>query len=472
MVGGSFWRQAAHTWKRDWSALAHQWREVFAPGPVTGLFHYRFNSSAGQVRLHLRVHPDGMSELFIDALDIIHLTPSAGVITRMLLDGMTPQHIEKFLSRRHPEEIMLIRQDVQTLAQMIAQLKEPVTGCRVCAMQLPREEIFARRASAPFKVDLALSYRCNNHCAHCYNEPGRGASELDLKDWKRVIRRLSSIGIPHLVFTGGEPTLSPHLLPLLINAEKLGHITGLNTNGRRLSDMAFTRSLKRSGLDHVQITLASHQRDIHNATVGANAFDETVGGIQNALSAGLHTLTNTTLLSSNAEEALATLEFIKSLGVTTFAMNGMICSGGGRCNNETLNPVAIRPVLEAVRDRAQELGMRFLWYTPTRYCELSPLKLGLGAKACNAAEYSICIEPDGSVIPCQSFYEPAGNLLADDWDEIWNSPLFTRIRERRQYPAEASLPVRCHTCDDLKICGGGCMLEFMQPMISPVTPGD
>ncbi len=103
--------------------------------------------------------------------------------------------------------------------------------------------------------------------------------------------------------------------------------------------------------------------------------------------------------------------------------------------------------------------MTFLWYTPTRYCRLSPVALGLGPKTCNAAEYSICVEPDGAVLPCQSYYEPAGNLLHDPWEKIWDGELFRNWRERRECPEAAGLPVKCGECEDLAVCGGGCPLD-------------
>ncbi|MBN2391859.1 MAG: SPASM domain-containing protein, partial [Anaerolineae bacterium] len=78
---------------------------------------------------------------------------------------------------------------------------------------------------------------------------------------------------------------------------------------------------------------------------------------------------------------------------------------------------------------------------------------------CNAAEYSICVEPNGDVLPCQSYYVAGGNLLDDPWDAIWNSPLFLSFRERETDPLAAGLPEACWDCPDLEMCGGGCRLE-------------
>jgi radical SAM protein with 4Fe4S-binding SPASM domain len=66
----------------------------------------------------------------------------------------------------------------------------------------------------------------------------------------------------------------------------------------------------------------------------------------------------------------------------------------------------------------------------------------------------MCIEPDGNVLPCQSYYQPLGNLLNDEWDSIWNHPLAIRLRERK------NLPQKCDGCALLPECGGGCPLQF------------
>jgi radical SAM protein with 4Fe4S-binding SPASM domain len=245
-------------------------------------------------------------------------------------------------------------------------------------------------------------------------------------------------------------------------------IAGLNSNGRRLADPALCRALAAAGLDHVQITLNSAQPAVHDRLCGvsdagleacATPWAETVAGIRQALAAGLHVLTNTTLLRENVGEAERLPAFLHGLGVRTFAMNGVIHSGCGAGHPGALPVEELRPVLDRVRARAADLGMRFLWYTPTEYCRLHPLEAGLGLKSCNAAEYSICVEPNGDVLPCQSYYHPAGNLLRDPWETIWEGELFTKLRDRRERPAAAGLPRKCWECEELERCGGGCRLE-------------
>jgi radical SAM protein with 4Fe4S-binding SPASM domain len=73
-------------------------------------------------------------------------------------------------------------------------------------------------------------------------------------------------------------------------------------------------------------------------------------------------------------------------------------------------------------------------------------------KACTAALYNMCVEPDGAVIPCQSYYEPLGYLLRDPWEAIWNHDLARGLRER------SYAPQKCRECAEFAICGGGCPL--------------
>ena len=68
---------------------------------------------------------------------------------------------------------------------------------------------FSSRPSAPYRMDLAITYRCrNDDSSHCYDARPRQYPELDTHSWKQILDQLWEAGIPHVVFTGGEPTLA------------------------------------------------------------------------------------------------------------------------------------------------------------------------------------------------------------------------------------------------------------------------
>ena len=446
----------AWSWiKRDLSGFV----AAFQPAPpAPGLHPYEFRGSGGRRRVHLRVEADGGAVLFIDVDRTARLNPTAALAVKAALDGAAPAAIRAAVRRGFTSGGG--RMDLDGILDLVDRLRNPAASCPLDGIAVPdRRDAFATSPSAPFKADLALTYRCNNRCGHCYNPRSRRElPSLSAASWRAVIDRLAGIGIPHLIFTGGEPTLVPELPDLVAHAHGLGLVTGLNTNGRRLADPRLAEQLNRSGLGHVQITLESDRPELHDRMTGAASFDETMAGIRQALAAGLHVITNTTLTRINAHRAAELVPFLRDLGLSVLAMNGMIHAGCGAGHGDALAEEDLEPILARVKDLADAAGLRFLWYSPTAYCRLSPLELDLGARRCNAGEYSICIEPDGRVLPCQSDYRPVGGILDDPWETIWNSPLFLKYRRRVQDPAGSGLPPECHDCPDLPVCAGGCPL--------------
>jgi radical SAM protein with 4Fe4S-binding SPASM domain len=288
--------------------------------------------------------------------------------------------------------------------------------------------------------------------------------ELSTGDWERILDKAWELGIPHIIFTGGEPTLREDLPQLVAHAEKNGQITGLNTNARRLSDPHYVEQLVAAGLDHVQITVESSDSEVHDGMVRTRgAFPQTIKGLKNALASPLYVMTNTTMLRTNAHTIPDTLDFLADTGVPTVGLNALIHSGRGSVVGTGLAERDLTPLLEIARQKTTARGQRLIWYTPTQYCDFDPMTLDLGVKGCTAALYNMCVEPDGGVLPCQSYYHQLGNLLADDWDSIWNHDLAVRLRERQ------SLPAKCIGCALLAECGGGCPLQFEKSAL-PETP--
>lgn len=463
--------------REDWSGLFNRVSGVWPPARKTtsradplipfssdqiGLHTYHLQLRDGQRRVHLRLEPSGGGVLFVDVTDVIHLNSTAAQLAKWALDGVPQRYAEQFLRQNcEPKSLRQIKEDSAAIYDMVARLANPNLGCATCSIgKVDRQPLFSTTIQAPYKADLAITYKCNNDCPHCYNEADRLTLEsMSADDWKQVIHKLHQVGIPHLIFTGGEATLYPNLPELIEYANSLGPICGLNTNGRRFAHSEYAKRLAAAGLNHVQITLGSHLPEVHDRMMNAKSFDQTIRGIRNAIDAGLHTITNTTLMQMNAGQIESTIDWLYRIGIRTFAINGMIYSGGGYDTGQAIREELLPPILIRIRDQATALGMRFLWYTPTMYCRLSPVELEIGAKRCNAGEYSLCVEPNADVLPCQSYYVAAGNLLRDSWQEIWMSTLFRSFRDREEFPEQSGLPKMCWECPDLPLCGGGCRIE-------------
>jgi radical SAM protein with 4Fe4S-binding SPASM domain len=210
-------------------------------------------------------------------------------------------------------------------------------------------------------------------------------------------------------------------------------------------------------LDFVQITLESHKPQIHDLMTSADgSWKETVEGIQNAVQSQIYVSTNTTLSKHNAKDFLTTIDYIKGLGVDAFGCNSLIYSGKAPSASEefTLDVEDLKMLLPKIRDKANAVGLKFLWYTPTQYCQFDPVQLGLGVKTCTAAMINACVGPNGDVYPCQSYFESLGNILNEPWEKIWHHSLAEKLRNRE------NVEEKCKDCSQLQVCGGGCPLEL------------
>ena len=260
---------------------------------------------------------------------------------------------------------------------------------------------YAPEMTAPHRMDLMVSameqngaWHCNQKCLHCYaaGQPMGETPELSTEQWKTVLETLRQANIPQITFTGGEPTLRSDLVELVQAAAWF--VTRLNTNGRLLTP-ELCAGLYEASLDSVQVTLYSAEGNTHYAE---------------------------------------TLRFAHSLGVRYVTCSGLIPSGsacGAQSRATALTPEQLTDILRQAVDTAEELGMELDFTSPGWLEEETLRSLGLNLiPSCGACLSNMAVTPDGKVVPCQSWLsdEPLGDLLHDDWADIWNSPRCAAIR--------------------------------------------
>lgn len=415
-------------------------------------------------RFHLRKDPKG-GTIVVDASRLLFLNESGYDYAIAAVEGKSVDEIIKIIRTKYRG----VKPD--TIRAHYTELKDKILSFIAQPDVSPIEtfdfgevEPFSHEPPAPYRVDLALTYRCNNTCPHCYVPPERrgwnATHELETPKWKKILDTLLDQAIPHVTFTGGEPTLRDDLVDLVQYAEDIGIIAGLVTNGRRLTQ-PLVDALVNAGIDYVQITFESHLPEIHDLMVGfKGAWKETLAGLKRFIDTDIYTITNTTLTQFNRPTITKTVAFLATLGQTQFAMNGLIYSGSGKevADEQAIPEEDLDEIITDVLAEAAEHDIRLIWYSPTMYCHFDPTEYGLGPRRCSAAYSSLAIEPNGDVLPCQSYFEPLGNILTDSWETIWNHPTALALR------GHTKLADECLSCELLKECGGGCPLftEYKQ----------
>jgi len=435
-------------------------RKILRPIQIpSGRYTYRGKDKFARLALQLRVEPDGKGIIVINANTVLYLNETATAYAYFFMEGTPEDALVKNIRRMYRVDFKTARSDYEKLVYTISTLAQTEKVCPISFLDVKSIEPFTQQYSAPLRMDMALTFRCQNNCIHCYAGGPHETSELDTAQWKEVIDHLKQIGVFILTFTGGEPTLREDLSELLLYAQNNGMVTGLVTNGRKLKDKSYVETLEKAGLDFIQVTLESHKPKVHELmTAAKGSWKETVAGIKNAVQTQIYVTTNTTLSKYNAADFLETIDFFKKLGIAAFGCNSLIYSGKASAISEefALPLETLNELLPKIREKANQIGLKFLWYTPTQYCRFDPIKLGLGVKSCTAAIVNMCVGPNGDVYPCQSYFESLGNILKDDWQKIWNHPLATKIR-KREY-----VEPKCKECPQLRICGGGCPLELQK----------
>jgi radical SAM protein with 4Fe4S-binding SPASM domain len=416
------------------------------------------------LRLHLRRGEPNM--LWVNGQDMLLLNNTAAEFIEAFIEVMSghrnnldtgkfKQEIAARMQKNYPltpSEVLI--KDFDNIYGSLLKISQG--NCPVSDVSLETRETDPKLWTAPPRMDLALTYSCNNNCYFCYTGGPRKVTELNTADWKKVIDKLWDSGIPQIVFTGGEPTLRNDLVELIEHSREF--VTGLVTNGRKLASLA--GALNRAELDYVQVSLESHLPEIHDKMVGVSgAWQETRNGITAALKNNLSVITNTTLTKDNLALFPDLIQAGAGLGLKMMACNTLICSGRGTCSKKDagISLEDLKGVLSKAVETARKAGVKLEWYSPTCYKQFNPLEFGFGAKACSAAQYNMTVEPNGSVIPCQSWFkEKLGNILKDTWADIWNHPAAAGFRNKAYLKGRKE----CEECEYLHQCYGGCPLEY------------
>lgn len=101
---------------------------------------------------------------------------------------------------------------------------------------------------------------CNQKCIICSNPSNE--RQLDFQEAKKEIDSLKKQGYEGVIFTGGEPTLYPYLPELINYASKKGIFPRIVTNGQKIADPNYLKTLKKSGLSHIHLSIYSYKDKI------------------------------------------------------------------------------------------------------------------------------------------------------------------------------------------------------------------
>jgi len=374
-------------------------KEYFFPtiNPLpAGMFHYQSPlEDEANVRYHLRVEEDGSALLILNASTVLHLNQTAAEFAYYMLHGEQDQAIINKIAKRYRVAREQAETDYLNFKAQIDGLLNTTDLDPVTFFGFDRINPYSANISAPYRMDLALTYQSDAEASQQVAPLSRVKRELGTVEWQTILQKLWQAGIPHVNFTGGEPTLRPDLLDIIEFAEELGLVTGLLTDGNRLTEPAYLQQLLQSGVDHIMLMLDPQS-------------DHSWESLRDCLAEDVYITVHFTLTVNNQELMAEAIRETARMGVPSISIS--------------TDSLHLKTELEHLQQLIAELNLTLVWDIPVPYSSFNPVALetiNSEDTAIGAGKAWLYVEPDGDVLEAQGIPDVWGNLVKDEWQTIW-----------------------------------------------------
>ncbi len=173
---------------------------------------------------------------------------------------------------------------------------------------------------------LNLTKKCQNNCVFCsFKYPPVAGYTFDSINYKKFLYD-EKVKDSIVSLGGGEPTLNNNLLAILKIFKSRNNYVELITNGQKLSDLQYCKSLLQAGMDRFCISLHSINSKMHVfLTSNKDSFKQTLAGILNLVKLKKQydfDLNIVFVLNSyNLKDLYKTLKFLNRLGKLNMQIN-------------------------------------------------------------------------------------------------------------------------------------------------------
>ena len=184
---------------------------------------------------------------------------------------------------------------------------------------------------------------------------------------------------------------------LIAYGQKLGQVTGLLTDGYRLTDTLYFHQLLQSGLDHLMILLEPGE-------------DQSWEAVRDSVAEDIHVTVHLTIDQADATPFITLLDRLGDMGVKEISLSA--------------NDASFAEALHVLSAAAADRLMSLVWDLPVPYSHVHPVALEIAEHEkppSGAGRAWLYVEPDGDVLPAQGVTKVLGNLLTDPWEKIWQN---------------------------------------------------
>lgn len=210
--------------------------------------------------------------------------------------------------------------------------------------------------SAPVTV-WNITNVCNLRCRHCYASslPSEPEDELTTEEALGLIDDMASMGVPLLIFSGGEPLMREDIFELCRYATRAGIKTIFSTNGVFIDDDA-AEELKRSGARYVGVSVDGLKERHEEMRGMPGCFEKSLEALEILREKGLRTGIRFTVTKQNVQDLEAMFDILEEMKIPRICVYHLVYSGRGEgMRSEDLNLSERRRLLDFLIERALEL---------------------------------------------------------------------------------------------------------------------
>ena len=133
---------------------------------------------------------------------------------------------------------------------------------------------------------INVTHNCNLKCHLCYIPERDKEKDLSLDKIKEAIRKYPG---KLIALSGGEPTLREDLPEIISYIKEVNKISIMATNGIKLADYDYARSLKEAGLFVLNFSCNGFTEDVFLAIENARLLDQKMKALENVKKLGIKT---------------------------------------------------------------------------------------------------------------------------------------------------------------------------------------
>ncbi|MEM2922387.1 MAG: PqqD family protein, partial [Candidatus Bathyarchaeia archaeon] len=136
--------------------------KILRQKPKVSLHHLRVEDGEYKgLRLHLRFEEDGDGVLIINASRVLFLNPTAAEYVYSFIKGESEEEAVKRIRRHYKVDAETARKDYQEVLFVVNTFAKSPDVCPISYLGVEKMEPFEKELSAPYRMDLAITYRCN-----------------------------------------------------------------------------------------------------------------------------------------------------------------------------------------------------------------------------------------------------------------------------------------------------------------------